>query len=74
MQGKVHWFTIQDLKVMIINIFPNFPSWPTSKNKQAEYVALFPNVMLGIHKDHYYASLNHGWNQLIIKKLLNTLK
>ncbi len=35
--------------------FPNFPSWPTSKNKQAEYVALFPNVMLGIHKDHYYA-------------------
>ena len=25
------------------------------KNKQAEYVALFPNVMLGIHKDHYYA-------------------
>ena len=35
--------------------FPSFPSWPTSKNKQAEYVALFPNVMLGIHKDHYYA-------------------
>ena len=23
--------------------------------RQAEYVALFPNVMLGIHKDHYYA-------------------
>ena len=21
----------------------------------AEYVALFPNVMLGIHKDHFYA-------------------
>ena len=28
-----------------------------AKNKEniAEYVALFPNVMLGIHKDHYYA-------------------
>ena len=35
--------------------FPNFPSWPTNKDKQAEYVALFPNVMIGIHKDHYYA-------------------
>ena len=27
----------------------------TNKNKHAEYVALFPNVMIGIHKDHYYA-------------------
>tara|TARA_B100001123_G_scaffold284988_1_gene317638 strand:+ start:5037 stop:5420 length:384 start_codon:yes stop_codon:yes gene_type:complete len=35
--------------------FPNFPNWPKSKEKIAEYVALFPNVMLGIHKDHYYA-------------------
>ena len=35
--------------------FPNFPSWPSKKDKQAEYVALFPNVMIGIHKDHYYA-------------------
>ena len=35
--------------------FPNFPSWPTNKDKQAEYVALFPNVMIGIHKDHCYA-------------------
>ena len=35
--------------------FPNFPSWNKVKNKYAEYVALFPNVMIGIHKDHYYA-------------------
>ncbi len=35
--------------------FPCFPSWPKSKEKIAEYIALFPNVMLGIHKDHYYA-------------------
>ena len=35
--------------------FPTFPNWPKGKEKIAEYVALFPNVMLGIHKDHYYA-------------------
>ena len=35
--------------------FPNFPGWSKEKEKHAEYVALFPNVMLGIHKDHYYA-------------------
>ena len=34
---------------------PSFPNWPSEKSKEAEYVALFPNVMLGIHKDHYYA-------------------
>ncbi|MBI28385.1 MAG: 2Fe-2S ferredoxin [Pelagibacteraceae bacterium] len=36
-------------------LFPCFPNWPRDKEKIAEYVALFPNVMLGIHKDHYYA-------------------
>ena len=35
--------------------FPCFPNWPKAKHHIAEYVALFPNVMLGIHKDHYYA-------------------
>ncbi len=44
--------------------FPTFPSWPKYKYKHAEYVALFPNVMLGIHKDHYYAfwlePINHN--------------
>ena len=37
------------------NKFPCFPNWPKNKINIAEYVALFPNVMLGIHKDHYYA-------------------
>ena len=37
--------------------FPCFPNWPKDKENIAEYVALFPNVMLGIHKDHYYACL-----------------
>ena len=35
--------------------FPIFPGWSKKKEKHAEYVALFPNVMLGIHKDHFYA-------------------
>ena len=35
--------------------FPLFPNWPKNKEHVAEYVALFPNVMLGVHKDHYYA-------------------
>ena len=35
--------------------FPCFPNWSKDKQHIAEYVALFPNVMLGIHKDHYYA-------------------
>jgi choline monooxygenase len=34
------------------NIFPN---WPTYCNQNSEYIALFPNVMLGIHIDHFYA-------------------
>ena len=35
--------------------FPCFPNWSKDKLNIAEYIALFPNVMLGIHKDHYYA-------------------
>jgi len=35
--------------------FPIFPGWAEEKKMYAEYVVLFPNVMLGIHKDHYYA-------------------
>ena len=35
--------------------FPCFPSWPKNMEKNAEYVSLFPNVMLGIHKDHYFS-------------------
>ena len=45
--------------------FPCFPNWPKDQEKIAEYVALFPNVMFGIHKDHYYAywlePINHAY-------------
>ena len=33
---------------------PCFPNWPKKKENVAEYIALFPNIMLGLHKDHYY--------------------
>ena len=34
--------------------FNNFPSWPEDLALNAEYVALFPNVMIGLHIDHFY--------------------
>ena len=32
-----------------------FPNWPNNLYQNSEYVSLFPNVMLGIHFDHFYA-------------------
>jgi len=34
--------------------FPGFAGWPAESVKVAEYVALFPNVLLGLHVDHVY--------------------
>ena len=34
--------------------FDNFPNWPKNLIKNSEYVALFPNVMIGLHVDHFY--------------------
>ncbi len=34
---------------------PRFPSLPAKWNEAAEYIALFPNVLLGLHCDHFYA-------------------
>lgn len=34
--------------------FPGFESWPPDKRTCAEYVALFPNVWVGLHVDHLY--------------------
>jgi choline monooxygenase len=34
---------------------PQFSGLPERWSKAAEYVALFPNVLLGIHRDHYFA-------------------
>lgn len=35
--------------------FPAFPDLPDVLVHGAEYVALFPNVLLGIHRDHFYS-------------------
>lgn len=34
---------------------PKFPSWPQDRLRNAEYVAFFPNVLLGIQADHAFA-------------------
>ncbi|MBE3175376.1 aromatic ring-hydroxylating dioxygenase subunit alpha [Enterobacter cloacae complex sp. P29RS] len=36
---------------------PKFPNWPQDKQRHAEYVALFPNVLLGIQIDHAFAMM-----------------
>lgn len=37
--------------------FPNAPGLPSFWETRAEYIALYPNVLLGIHRDHFYAVL-----------------
>ncbi|MCR9255509.1 MAG: aromatic ring-hydroxylating dioxygenase subunit alpha [Alphaproteobacteria bacterium] len=37
--------------------FPEFEAWPAEKREIAEYVAFFPNVLFGIHRDHGFAIL-----------------
>jgi len=36
---------------------PRFPEWPKDKLEQAEYVAFYPNVLLGIQADHAFAMI-----------------
>ncbi len=35
-------------------IFDTFPNWEKRMTKNSEYIALFPNVMIGLHVDHFY--------------------
>ncbi len=35
--------------------FPDFPEVGAKWNEQAEYIAVYPNVLLGVHRDHAYA-------------------
>lgn len=37
--------------------FPNFYGLSDQWNEGAEYVALFPNVLLGVHRDHFFSIL-----------------
>ncbi len=44
---------------------PRFKEWPAEQIKQAEYVSLYPNVLLGIQADHAFA--------IILQPLKNNL-
>lgn len=35
--------------------FPNFANLPDKWDTAAEYIALYPNVLLGVHRDHVFA-------------------
>ena len=37
--------------------FENVPNLPEKWERGSEYIALFPNVLLGLHKDHFFAIL-----------------
>ena len=34
--------------------FNTFPNWKKDMLKNSEYIAIFPNVMIGLHIDHFY--------------------
>lgn len=34
---------------------PRFPHWPEDRLRQAEYISLYPNVLLGLQVDHFFA-------------------
>ena len=34
---------------------PHFDAWPEDKFRHAEYTAMFPNVLLGLQRDHFFA-------------------
>ena len=36
-------------------LFDSFQNWSKDLSKRSEYIALFPNVMVGLHIDHFYA-------------------
>lgn len=36
---------------------PEFENWPQERREVAEYIAFFPNVLFGIHRDHGFAIL-----------------
>ncbi|MES2207911.1 MAG: aromatic ring-hydroxylating dioxygenase subunit alpha [Pseudomonadota bacterium] len=44
-----------NLSVVAGTNLPTFPNWPQDRLRNAEYVAFFPNVLLGIQADHAFA-------------------
>ena len=49
---------------------PQFNDWPAEKIAQAEYVSLYPNVLLGVQADHAFAIILQPMaNNLTVEKL-----
>jgi choline monooxygenase len=42
---------------------PGMPQWPGDRQRQAEYVALYPNILLGIQIDHFFVVLLEPVNE-----------
>ncbi len=38
---------------------PKHSNWPSGKKRFAEYIALYPNVLLGLHVDHLFSVILH---------------
>ncbi|MEM5527969.1 aromatic ring-hydroxylating dioxygenase subunit alpha [Gammaproteobacteria bacterium AS21] len=34
---------------------PKFTAWPQEKIRQAEYISLYPNILLGLQADHFFS-------------------
>ena len=45
----------QQLKDKEGNVFPDFSNLKAKWDTAAEYIAVYPNVLLGVHKDHAFA-------------------
>ncbi len=50
-------YVYRQLKDEAGTTFPDFPGLSAHWDTGAEYVALYPNVLLGVHRDHAYAIL-----------------
>ncbi|MEP3628946.1 MAG: aromatic ring-hydroxylating dioxygenase subunit alpha [Hyphomicrobiales bacterium] len=50
-------FVYQQLKLNGSETFPDFKNLSEKWDTSAEYIAFFPNVLFGVHRDHAYAIL-----------------
>lgn len=48
-----------NLSAVAETTLPVFPEWPEDKICQAEYISLYPNVLLGVQADHVFSIILH---------------
>ena len=51
-QGSYYYRQLSDEKG---NVFPDFEDLPHKWDKETEYIALYPNVLMGVHRDLFFA-------------------